>query len=871
MIKADFYPTASTPTTDMELTNTLTNLNLNDKLVDPMNAYYMGSYTGHALYPIKFKIEQEGSGGSAVDVFTVEDLSKNTDCFWGYTYNSSTNDSYAKPFWNGAKWTSSGRFFNKLYAYKAICPSRTFYITGKLYEYGASVYSEDFSTRLDPTVNETSVTGNMSVNNYYDFMQRDAELTFTDTNNNTYPVKLNDWNDQLCGWVIQGENTYSVLYVTQVYLTQSYTYNANYINQGNPFSFKLGVVVSVPTGRTWDTQFGIREYKNLFYPEAPDVRLDFQSGASSKLNVVGLGSMANGMRFSTTGTLGVLNCKPFRVTSEEAKLAVKDQTSMQKHFKNNNGDVIKGASIAQEPYVSVNPFIDFKDWAKWSYGVITRLSTRTDIEGNDIGFNANTETYEPQHGVPIFNRLNIPQYLTKRNTYKELEPLLRPWQKYGYELSDDEFDPDDPGGSGGTGDDDNPENPDKEDGVDTGTPPETRIPHNFGSMSKFYALSAGDWISLSNKLQAAIQDTVNNTGDTTKFGYLLGTFKKVGAGANDVEYECADDWGINRYIASARYYPFTIDTAGFMTDAVTHISFGYRGAELDLACEKINGSVQYLPEVTIDCPFRTANQSMGSMDIADVTFEGFEPYAKYTLILPFVGELPIPAHNALCATIHVNYMVDLSSGTCCAVVRTSGGFNVGWETVGVLAGQCSTGISINGNDVVAQGDQLATATLNQKMADIEDSRTLFHAVTNLGQGTYNAVKTEGASLLNDGAGMLNSVYDIAEVGVRDKLQDIALTQAGRSVPFRMNWGSNVSGNVSTSTPVLKVERALVVRPDNFKHVFGYPTQKTLLLSKVEGYFQCSNPDVTSIGTLGPVPTEAEQRMINEALRTGSFM
>lgn len=875
MIVTDFYPTADTQAIDLLTTGTVTSLSLTDKDVDPAAAYYMGAVDNEASL---FKYGTFNATKSGEDVSTYsykfeQDTSKWAN--WFYMY-ATTGQYFGLDYGNG-KWWSNFKFFNGFAPYKMnMNYGATITIRVRLYTFDEE-HTLGNGEHVFTNSHYWNTSFTLSGDELFEFF--DGTLTKNVTIGGvSYALTYSGFSDTNYCWdfgngvrvYVTGasfpDNSNNSTYYNSTYLRCD-VINGFALPEDGKYSNSSGTSINRPCAAVFSSTYAL----------APaECRLDIDT---HKLrSSPGLYDNASMFSFNGDNNL-LLGGKPFELSYIAARYATNNSN---KWVLTPNGDVIKATGSDQ---IRINEFLGLHEIYRCGWGNCTKHTTSKDKDGNTVsGYTANTALYEKYQDVPLFSPNNVLLFRTKEDKYKDLEPVLQPWQKYGYDITDNDFDPEG-SGDGGTGDPDDPSDPSKEDGIDEGSPnPPAWYSSNY-SMTKFVNLNGAGWTDLKTNLQQAIVDTVNNPSDTTKLGYLLGTFKSDGT------YECADDLSVFKFIASARWYPFDVSALfmGNNTYVVNQtpeatLTFGYRGASVLCSNKRVNWPIAVLETVTIQVP-----NKKGTTEISDCTFEDFEPYTKYTLMLPFVGELAIPAHNAVCATLIIKYIVDFSSGTCCAVVYSSEGFNsaggTGATCVGILSGQCSTSVSVAGNDAVAQGDQIAAATLNKASTELSLARSKFDFGVTIAKTGINMA--EGAMSASDkgfsggiGAaqeaikatpGIVHSAMDIAANNISDKMASIQLTQAQRSVPFCMNWGSNVTGNLFMETPTLRIERSLIIRPENYKHVYGYPTCKQFNLSGIKGYFQCANPDISGIGASGTVPTETEQQMINEALRTGSFM
>ena len=476
-------------------------------------------------------------------------------------------------------------------------------------------------------------------------------------------------------------------------------------------------------------------------------------------------------------------------------------------------------------------------------------------------------------------------------------PTTDPWDYYNNDILPNLEDPDnavfaDPY-TPADPDDDTPDPedegyPDKEDiNVDDGDLPDTTLSSmRHGSMTNFCVLTPNEFVDFRETLSRTVKDSMNNDGQGTglknTFMYLLGKVKKD---ANDqAEYETAENNFIKDYIVSCRFYPFDLsgayargpqDGKPLATGDYSDIPFGFNGASISQHNLGLNGTHVITEVAVIEVPNSNPDERL-RMDYAGCTFLDFEPYTKYTMVLPFVGEVELPSHEVVCSQIGVTYAIDFTTGTCLARVYKLHSGYAGNVTGGVisLANKTTTigaSMSIAGNDIVRQADQMNAAYANQRLNRQVNTLKQVEAIMPSKKQVETAMKNGGfQTALKDYA--LDQILNIpsnmemmAQIRASDLLSQIDVSQASRDVPFNLQGGSNPSVLCYLETPYIRVERASWFRPKGYAHTFGYPFEDSVAISEIDGFFQCSNPDVSGIEA-----TEIEQKMINDALREGSY-
>ena len=433
---------------------------------------------------------------------------------------------------------------------------------------------------------------------------------------------------------------------------------------------------------------------------------------------------------------------------------------------------------------------------------------------------------------------------------------------------------------------------------DTGTPPDwERVSELRATMTKFYVMTPTTYNQLRLLLAQTVQDSWNNPTDESKFMYLLGKLRK-GAGTQP-EYETAANNFIGEYLVGCKAYPFDLKTSktynngNYTANQANTIAFGYNGAGLDVSSftnpvYDLTDSIIESKTVAIDCPNRE-----GTNSLKDCTFLDFEPFTTYSILLPYIGEFDLPARQVVCAHLTIVYTLDFTSGTVLAEVYTKGGYNTESEgyadtilllkKTGVIGCSCS----IAGNDIVKQGDQMVIASTAAKgtvvhtlVSDINaniptEARTLKSVtegespIEGLANYAVSNITAKYDKILN----MPNRVEEIFSNNQNMAMAGVNKTQASRDVPFILAQGTNISPFGDIGHPTLRIKKTRTFEPEGYGHMYGYPKQNTMKLGSLKGFFQTASIDVSGIGDrVGePTPTEIEQKMINDALKSGSFM
>lgn len=450
--------------------------------------------------------------------------------------------------------------------------------------------------------------------------------------------------------------------------------------------------------------------------------------------------------------------------------------------------------------------------------------------------------------------------------------------------------------------DDPPEEgkPDR-DATDEGEPPEqNNVNFVEATMTKFYVMTPYEFRQLRDALALTVQDTYNNPTDETKFLYRLGKLIKDGSTSR---YETAGNNFIGDYLVSCRMYPFDLKTSencfgdAYTGLAQTAITFGYNGANIDCSgwldgVFELDGVIQSCKTLTVNVPCRA-----GTTNVEDVTFLDFEPFTKYSIILPYLGEFEIPARSVICARLDIYYQIDFSSGTVQAIVKAKGGYNAAAgadyetkEATTILqkSGVIGCSLSVTGNNIVKQGDQMVIAQMGM------DKARLHSIISDVNANLPVAAQTAGNALstgLEEGPQAGLATWATSTVsGKIDKIMNIPnrmeeifgnytnmcaaginKSQASRDVPFILSQGTNISPLMNLNQVAVRAQRAIAFYPEGYAHMYGLPKQQTMKIGSLKGFVQTAAFDCSGIGSgTEPVPTEIEQKMIVDAMKNGAF-
>lgn len=229
-------------------------------------------------------------------------------------------------------------------------------------------------------------------------------------------------------------------------------------------------------------------------------------------------------------------------------------------------------------------------------------------------------------------------------------------------------------------------------------------------------------------------------------------------------------------------------------------------------------SAQY---VKVNCGSIAVKELWGS-------YLDYDPITKVEIYLPYVGVRPLKTDDVMKKSIHVEYNVDILSGSCVAFVKCGG--SVLYE----YAGQCSTIVPING-----QNWNSAISSAISMVASLG-----LAAATGGGSAPLTATQMAGKTAMA-GASIAGNVMN-----------------AKPSIERSGGIGSS-AGIMGNQTPFLIITRPKACVPSNQNKFEGYPSYKTKKLSSCSGYTEVESIHLENISA-----TDAEKNEIERLLMQG---
>lgn len=820
MIKANFYPDnwTGSGTTDLVGTKSIISLNLTDKNVDPMAAYYMGKIDKNQTLMYRATFNYDSDAG----IYKLE-YNNQYRVNWGYTYcddGSNYNPSYPQ-WWNyQGKWRSIGSyvyFLNSMKYYKATMASVNYLVSCYLYEFsGETTLGTGEHIRYATTQYSGSFTS--TVNDFYEVFYSSGSWTVT-INSVTYTLSKNNWNSS--GWYFDVGNNKRI-YVYQIIKGSGVNYNCNYYNNHN-FYLNLTYSIEAPT-RLSSADRGCVIFQQFSHYRAYTTSIEIGSNRV----YTSIPSNDNGQSdLLTTGNESIFGTKPFNVSRVSIQYAcTQSPTShVNEYIINSNDDLIKNTGT---DFVQVNYFCDVFGWVKYVLGIAPKWATGKKADGTAMAVNNNSDEYLPNTAVPLFNNSDSPTGdVIKTDTYRELESQLRPWQKYGYNIYDDDFDPDSPGTP--TRPDPTPF-PDGENvGDDIYLPNSLGIGGTLGFITQF-ALTAAQIGELGNLLWTSFLDP-----DYWK-NYLFRFILDTGS------FNMSD---LLNYFISLRVYPFSMINIPSLTNYGQDMFIGAGIVPLHYTNDlyTINTLCEYLDAGSLQMPFVFG-------DFRDCT------NMEIILYLPYCGTVQLEPAEVLGGKLTARYAIDFGSGACTAYVEIDT-----WDgkhyLLSALPGQIGSDVPMSaqvagqvaariGSDVINMAGTIGRGTANMASSAAE---------------LIAGIVTNNPQIAVGGAGKLIAAEATTVGGVAGQLAGMA-QRPGIAAPM-LSAGRGFSSHGSPRKCYVQIRSPQYKIPDNYKQTAGTPAAKQVSVSSCSGLCRFVNPVIAGVHG-----TEEEKNKIRQLLQTG---
>ena len=862
MIQSDFYPTSNTYAT-LEVTNSITNLNLTDKDVDPCRAYYMGKLKSDDIRmftPKKFEIEKnELEPGKSIIKLT----ETNTPVWWGYTYTGTESSNQGWLTWSptSLKYLAGYmQMINSAYAYY-INSTGDITLQFRYYKFEQETVYETGLVRMAASTSKDE-TLQFTMEQFIDMMENDTEITVTFTIDNVdtdFTVKMSDFRGD--GFLQVNADTYIML---RVVATRAYSFYFGDTTRRSILPF-----ISMSLGDKYFASTLLNLTESSF-----ETRLYFDyCGSDMDVENTQIVAAYNGYtdnvnyRAKANDIVSIFS-KPFSLTWDDLRSVIDGTSSKHVLLGEPNNHVIFYSTSTSGNYRQVGLIraIDPYDY----YTVLCLVN-----KYRSSGTGGNTSTYDKTSSyystVALFNTDNSPksERASYDGDYPNFQKQLRDWQKYGYNIVDDEFDPDEPPPEPGDDTpDDEPE--DIDDAYGDGdedqddiviTAPSQFITQYILTSSQLRTVGANLWSSW-----------VDPNTDVYK-NFLFDFFQDTGT----FNITAALD-----YIIALRVYPFNL--AGMTTEYLGVSNGVYMGT----------GHTNFCPGT-----IPTLNTVIGYLDAGTLDVNLHVPYKDFRdlyncsimAFLPFCGTVELNPVEVIGKKLHAKYFIDFQSGACTAVIRVN---NDGVEyTIASKSGQIGFMLPVsatNSGQLAAQyaGDSIrGIGTIGGFFFDVFGSvgRSVAGAASAGagggagGEGASSALSESGGGLApTETIGMAKSGFK-SFLSLANQATDM-LSRSGIDMPM-LSGGAGAESLFMPPYVCLQVRRGKYAKPNNYPHSVGYYNLSSNPISYYKGAYQGSPSTgsntgkgfctFTGVDTSGLDCREDERAEILELLNTGIYL
>lgn len=316
--------------------------------------------------------------------------------------------------------------------------------------------------------------------------------------------------------------------------------------------------------------------------------------------------------------------------------------------------------------------------------------------------------------------------------------------------------------------------------------------------------------------------------------------------------EALSDFSVGEFLAtnpidaivSLQYVPIS----GINTGTATTVKLGTHDTEIQ--CQTAKTSLR------VDCGNYEIFPRFGNTWIDRMT--------KITLYLPFCGSVNLDPEVYMGKTINVEYLIDLTTGTCTAIVSfDSNGLRIITDTA---SGSCAMDLPVTGIQQQTLNSQLFNASESVKQLKVNNSFKGFNSVLNgaLSVGSQNPM----AAI----SGILGAGQDLYNIFQSEKIADYNLQHT--MIPTKMiGTSGGLTGAMLEYYPTIIFERPSLPdsfdplgRSDQYAHSEGYACCISGSLSEFTGYTEILNVDLAGFDA-----TITEKNMIRSVLAGGVYL
>ena len=270
------------------------------------------------------------------------------------------------------------------------------------------------------------------------------------------------------------------------------------------------------------------------------------------------------------------------------------------------------------------------------------------------------------------------------------------------------------------------------------------------------------------------------------------------------------------------------------------------------------------------------------------SFLDYAPNSRARIMLPFIGDRDLAVNEIMDKTLQLWYRIDLLSGACVAIL------NINDEPFYQWSGNCAVAIPVTSSDwsrlygaiarvatigagfaFLGAGGAMTTSVATSTTSGAMQGKAIgemARAFNNVPKGV-SGVARERSMLLS---GMENIGAPETKTITSNTSRAISGTHLGAilghnmmgAVP-RIQHTGDMSGAISimgNRTPYIVLEYPNVNLPDNYKHIYGYPSNQYAVLGNLSGFTKCKEVLFESGSA-----TDDEIEMVVNALKGGVYL
>lgn len=265
-------------------------------------------------------------------------------------------------------------------------------------------------------------------------------------------------------------------------------------------------------------------------------------------------------------------------------------------------------------------------------------------------------------------------------------------------------------------------------------------------------------------------------------------------------------------IISCKWFPFSLSGTPNQDIVIGDINMGIKADRI------ANLYRMHIGEATFTSPYNGADH-----------FLAYSPFCQVKLHLPYIGIVELDATQIMNRTLSIDYVVDLITGDCMAIIRAK--FGSVYMPVLNVGGHMGVDIPLTSSNRVQQEIKAAGTTI---------SASLGAAAHLMGGDALGAAQNASGGFVNV-AGM-----------------DYATQRTSSHSP--------ACSSMEETDVWAEVWYVPYVESEGFKYLHGYPCHKYLKLSQVSGFTKVDTRTKIDIAM-----TEEENRMLEELLTTGIYV